>query len=56
MMNNDMLYAMFASTLSKMDDAELNKSLEKAKTVLSAKDYESLLEFVNKEREKTRPS
>ncbi len=51
-MNNEMLYAMFANTLSKMSDQELEISLEKAKGLMSAKDYESLMEYVQKEREK----
>jgi len=52
MMNNDMLYSMFSSTLSKMDEKELAESLEKAKSLLSASDYEKLLEFIQKEKQK----
>ena len=52
-MNQEMLYAMFASTLSKMDEKELNESLEKAKSLLSASDYEKLVEFTKKERQKS---
>ena len=55
-MNNEMLYAMFANTLSKMDEQELQSSLEKAKELLNAKDYETLLEFVHKEKAKNKHS
>ena len=51
-MNNEMLYSMFASTLSKMNEKELNESLDKAKTLLSASDFEKLLEFIQQERQK----
>ena len=51
-MNNDMLYTMFATTLSKMNEKELEESLNKAKSLLSASDYEKLVEFIEKERKK----
>ena len=51
-MNDEMLYQMFANTLGKMDEKELNASLEKAKGLLSANDFEKLKEFIQKEKEK----
>ena len=51
-MNNDMLYTMFAATLSKMSEKELNDSLNKAKSLLSASDYEKLVELIEKEKKK----
>ena len=51
-MNNEMLYQLFLNSLSKMNDAELEKSLLKAKTMLNPNDYEKLVEFIKTEREK----
>ena len=51
-MNNEMMYKMFLSTLSKMSDQELQNALNKAKEVLSENDYNNLLILVEKERNK----
>ena len=51
-MNNEMLYQLFLNSLSKMSDAELEKSLSKAKNMLSENDYAKLLEFIRIEKEK----
>lgn len=51
-MNNEMLYQLFLNSLSKMSDAELEKSLIKAKNMLSENDYAKLLEFIRIEKEK----
>ena len=51
-MNQEVLYSMFATTLSKMDDQELKESLEKAKSLLSASDYEKLTAFIEEEKKK----
>ena len=51
-MNNEMLYQLFLNSLSKMNDAELENSLRKAKNMLSENDYAKLLEFIRMEREK----
>ena len=51
-MNNEMLYQLFLNSLSKMSDAELKKSLAKAKNMLSDNDYEKLLDFIKQEKEK----
>lgn len=51
-MNNEMLYQLFLNSLSKMNDEELERSLSKAKNMLSDSDYEKLLEFIKKEKEK----
>ena len=52
-MNQEMLYTMFASTLSKMNEKELNESLEKAKSILSAADFEKLTTFIAEEKKKS---
>lgn len=49
-MDNEMMYKMFLNTLAKMDDTELNTALDKAKKLLSEKDYQALLSMVQKER------
>ena len=46
-MNNEMLYKLFSNSLSKMNDDELAKSLEKAKLMLSEDDFSKLVEFIN---------
>ena len=51
-MNNEMLYQLFLNSLSKMNDEELERSLNKAKNMLSDKDYEKLSEFIRMEKEK----
>lgn len=51
-MNNEMLYQLFSNSLSKMNDEELERSLNKAKNMLSDSDYAKLLEFIKKEKEK----
>ena len=51
-MNNEMLYQLFLNSLNKMSDEELAKSLLKAKAMLNENDYEKLLDFIRKEREK----
>lgn len=51
-MNNEMLYQLFLNSLSKMNDAELEKSLNKAKNMLNENDYAKLLEFIRLEKEK----
>lgn len=49
-MNNEMLYKLFSNSLSKMNDNELAKSLEKAKLMLSEDDFSKLVEFINMEK------
>lgn len=49
-MNNEMLYQLFLNSLSKMNDEELEKSLSKAKNMLSDSDYEKLLDFIKKKK------
>ena len=49
-MDNEMMYKMFLSTISKMDDSELDTTLKKAKELLSEKDYNSLYNMIKKER------
>lgn len=51
-MNNEMLYKLFSNSLSKMNDDELTKSLEKAKLMLSDDDFSKLVEFINMEKRK----
>lgn len=51
-MDNEMMYKMFLSTLAKMNDVELDNALNKAKDLLSEKDYQTLLEMIKKERGK----
>lgn len=51
-MNNEMIYQMFLSSLSKMNDDELANTLLKAKNMLNESDYEKLLEFIRAERKK----
>lgn len=50
MNNNEMMYSMFLNSLKKMDDAELNKNLEKVKGLLSEADYQKLVKFIENER------
>ncbi len=50
-MNNEMMYMMFANSVRKMDDAELEKTLEKAKSFLNENDYQKLVELIKKERQ-----
>ena len=47
-----MMYQMFTSTLSRMNDTELENALKKAKELLSEKDYQTLVEMITKERNK----
>lgn len=49
-MDNEMMYQMFVTTLLKMSDDELAQALQKAKNVLSEKDYQTLTEMIQKER------
>lgn len=49
-MNNEMMYKMFLNTISKMNDAELERALTKAREVLSDNDYNSLLALIEKEK------
>ena len=49
-MDNEMMYKMFSTTLSKMEDSELENALKKAKELLSENDYQTLLSMVKKER------
>ena len=49
-MDNEMMYKMFLSTLSKMNNAELENALKKAKELLSDRDYNTLVEMIQKER------
>ena len=51
-MNNEMLYQLFLNSLSKMNDEELEKSLSKAKNMLSDTDFSKLVEFIRMEKEK----
>ena len=53
-MDNEMMYKMFVATLSKMSDADLNNALQKAKNLLSEKDYQTLLAMIQKERTQKR--
>ena len=55
MNQHELLYNMFLTTLTRMDEKELKESLDKAKTVLNDKDYEKLLEFIEKEKRKKNP-
>ena len=52
LVNQEMLYSMFASTLSKMSDEELATSLAKAKDLLGESDFEKLVLLVAEERKK----
>lgn len=49
-MNNEMLYKLFSNSLSKMNEQELEKSLEKAKLMLSEDDFSKLKEFISLEK------
>lgn len=51
-MNNEMLYSMLLDSIQKMNDAEMQSALEKAKGMLSASDYEKLAQIVARERGK----
>lgn len=51
-MNNEVMYKMFLSTLSKMSDTDLQNALKKAKEVLSDSDYQNLLKLIEKEKNK----
>lgn len=51
-MNNEMLYNMFLNSVRNMSDEELNKTLEKTKSVLNENDYQRLTELIKKERQK----
>ena len=53
-MNNEMLYQLFLNSLTKINDAELEKSLSKAKNMLSDNDYAKLLDVITMEKEKQR--
>lgn len=49
-MTNEMMFQLFQSTIAKMNDAELNNALQKAKGLLSENDYNNLLNYIQKER------
>lgn len=49
-MNNEMLYKLFSNSLSKMNEQELSKSLEKAKLMLNEDDFSKLQEFISIEK------
>lgn len=51
-MNNEIMYKMFLNTLTKMNDAELENTLQKAKGLLSENDYNSLVNLINLEKMK----
>ena len=51
-MDNEMLYKMFVNSLSKMEDTELENALQKAKELLSEKDYNTLYAMIEKEKNK----
>lgn len=51
-MNNEMLYQLFLNSLSKMNDTELERSLNKARNMLSDNDYAKLVDFIKSEKEK----
>lgn len=51
-MDNEMMYKMFLSTLAKMNNTELDNALKKAKELLSERDYNTLVEMIQKERNK----
>ena len=52
LLNSEMMYKMFLSTLSKMSDQELQNALNKAKEVLIENEYNNLLILIEKERNK----
>lgn len=51
-LNNEIMYKMFLNTLAKMNDAELENTLQKAKGLLSENDYNSLVNLINLEKTK----
>ena len=51
-LNNEMMYKMFLSTLSKMSEQDLQNALSKAQNMLSESDYNNLLILIEKERNK----
>lgn len=48
--NNEMLYSMILNSIKSMSDTEIKMTLEKAKGMMNANDYEKLLQIVKKER------
>ena len=48
--NNEMLYSMLLNSIKTMSDSDIHSTLEKAKGMMSASDYEKLLQIVKKER------
>lgn len=48
--NNEMLYSMILNSIKSMSDTEIKTTLEKAKGMMNANDYEKLLQIVKKER------
>lgn len=49
-MDNQMLLNMFSSMIDKMNDDELNKTLQQAKALLSPQDYEKLKQVISEKR------
>lgn len=49
-LNNEMMYKMFLNTLTKMNDSDLQNTLQKAKGLLSETDYNNLVAIINKEK------
>ena len=49
-MDNEMMYKMFLGTLAKMNNTDMENALKKAKELLSDRDYNTLVEMIQKER------
>ena len=49
-MDNETLMKMFLNMMDTMSDKEIESALEKAKSLMSAKDYDKLLALVQEKR------
>lgn len=49
-MDNETLMKMFLNMMNTMSDSEVEAALNKAKTLLSVKDYDKLLQLVEEKR------
>ena len=49
-MDNETLMKMFLNMMDTMSDTELESALEKAKTLMSSKDYDRLISIVHAKR------
>ena len=49
-MDNETLMKMFLNMMETMSDKEVEMALDKAKTLLSAKDYDKLIQIVEEKR------